>query len=251
MASRFAEDKRPYHLSLLGPSNNMDSIKYLMGQGPLGVWTGSGLNVCPFTQVTICTMIGNIRSLVTPMLDYDAANDYASIASHYSVFRPEQQVMTSFCSDPLSFDHFLGQCEGDSFCHLAINPVPGQMTDILYTVSNYVCLISMVWLRPTQLAKRFVEKYVPNVVLSMKYYANMANWFPDFVAVAPQKGGIGFTKIAGHSLLDYLTYLVERLTASEVFVRNSAHLLWQGKKPPCGYSVFRAVRSLTHERRAT
>jgi len=248
VASRMDEKSRPFHISLLGPSNTMESIKYLLGQGPLGVWTGAGLNLCPFTQVTICTMIGSIRELVIPMLPYQQGEEYNSIATHYAVFRPEQQIMTAFCSDPLSFDHFRGQCQSDSFCHMAVTAVPAQGTDILFTVSNYHSMLSMVWLRPTQLAKRFVQQYVPPSVFGIAYYANMENWFPDFVAVAPQKGGVGFTKIAGHSLLDYLTYLVERLFSSEVHTRTRANSLWHGGTPTCGYSVFRGVRSLNSEK---
>jgi len=243
--SRADSNMRPVHISLLGPSNTMESIKYLMGQGPLAVWTGSGLNLCPFTQVTICTMITEARTLLVPMMEHEASNDYKSISHHYQVYRPDQQVMSSFCHDPLSFDHFLSMCTGDSFCHCAAKAVPGTMTDVQFHVDHYVFILSMVWLKPTQLASRFVEKYVPNAVLQMKYYVHMASWFPDFVAVAPQKGGIGFTKIAGHCLLDYLTYLVERLLKSQTFVRTQAHATWVGSSfPPCGYQIFRKVRVL-------
>jgi len=242
--SRMPENIIPRHVSLLGPANTMESIKYLLGDGALGIWTGSGMNLCPFTQVTICNMVTTVRELVVPMLPYDAFNQYNSIGSHYKVFRPDQQVMEPFCSDPLSFDHFHGMCTGDSFCHMGMTAVPGVSTDVMFTANPQLFLLSMIWLRPTKLAARFVEKYVPNAVVGMKYYANMVNWFPDFVAIAPQKGGIGFTKIAGHSILDYLTYLVERLIDVEVNMLILSHDMWTGSLPTCGYSVFRAARSM-------
>jgi len=244
-SSDMEENLRPRHVSLLGPSNTMDSIKYLLGTGPLAIWTGSGLNLCPFTQVSICRMISTMRGLIVPQLEYDIAQQYRSISSHYSVFRPNQQVIKPHCMDPLIFDHFSSMCLGDSICHMIVGTVWSAATAVQFRMSNHLFQLSMVWLAPTNIASRFVSQYIPNEMLSMQYYSDMTIWFPDFVAVAPQKGGIGFTKVAGHSLLDYLTYLVLRLLQSQVRIRRQAFEIFQGGEPSCGYDIFKASSKFT------
>merc|ERR1719272_663661 len=109
--------------------------------------------------------------------------------------------------------------------------VPGLSTGLKLTIDRHVFVISMVWLAPTAIAARFVDHYIPNDMLRMKYYENMDGWFPDFVATAPQKGGVGFTKVAGHSLLDYLTYTVQRLTHTLIMNQYRADELDHGGNP--------------------
>lgn len=244
-ASRMQLALRPRNMALLGPSNTMDAIKYLMAQGPLSIWTGFGLNLCPFTQVNLCDVITTLRELSVPMLDYDVAQQYHSIDNHYQVTRPDQQVMMAYCGDPLIFDHFKTQCDGNSACHMFLHVIPGILTDINFSINSHLFVLTMVWLRPTKIAGRFVDQYVPSDVRAMKYYANMDTWFPDFVATAPQKGGLGFTKVAGHSLLDYLTFLVVRLLKITINMRHVAYEMSQGNRPACGYHVFQRAHRLT------
>lgn len=244
-ASEMDEPSRPREISLLAPSNTMDSIKYLMGTGPLGIWTASGLNLCPFTQVSICRVLTTMRELIVPTMEYDLASQYRAIGSHYQVFRPNQMVMMPHCADPLIFDHFSSLCKADSICHMMSAVKPGEATGIRYTISSHVFLLSMVWLAPTNIAQRFVTQYIPDEMRAMQYYADMTMWFPDFVAIAPQKGGVGFTKVAGHSILDYLTYLIMRLTETEIEQRMEAFKLTQGVTPPCGYAIYEGTKKFT------
>jgi len=229
----------PHQLSLLGPLQTMTTIKYLLGTGPFGIWTATGLNLCPFTQISICNMITKARTLATPLLPFDIGEQYRSITDRYSINRPDKQVLQAFCSDPLIFDHFRAMCEGDSVCHMCTVALPHWSTKIQFTATRHIFMLTMLWLAPTSIATRFVDAYIPQEMLKMEYYSNMNLWFPDFVAVAPQKGGMGFTKPAGHSLLDYLTYLTQRLIASEVSVRMTTAKLVQNVLPTCGYDVFR------------
>merc|ERR1719316_2112225 len=103
----------------------------------------------------------------------------------------------------------------------------------------------MVLLSATAIAGRFVEKYIPTQMLRQDYYHNMQDWFPDFVATAPQKGGIGFTKPAGHSYLDFLTYLAVRVSFSQIMNTIRAGKLQKGGTPSCGYGVYQKIISAT------
>jgi hypothetical protein len=245
LASASAADPSlmPRQLALLGPISTMFTVEYLMGIGSLNLESGAGVNFCPFTQVSVCKMITSTRELLVPMLDDDMRRDWNNIASHYQVYKPNAQALKPFCADPLIYDHFRGMCEGDSFCHMASNAVPSRFNEIRITINSFLFVLSMLWLAPTSIASRFVLEYIPDAMRKMKYYENMELWFPDFVIVAPQKGGPGFTKVAGHSLLDYLTYIVQRLLATEIRIRLEAWELAEGVLPACGYRVFDRSRN--------
>jgi len=237
-ASALAPNVRPYQVSLLGPTSTMGTVSYLLGFGSMDLF--GQVNMCPFTEVSKCGIIDEIKTLTVPELGPDVAVAYRSLSNAYSVYRPNQQVIKAFCADPLIYDHFDSMCRSDGICHMHVNALPGRMTRIQYTVTEHTFILTMIWLGPTKLGARFVHEYIPATVLQMKYYVNMALWFPDFNAAAPEKGGIGFTKIAGHAVLDYLTYLVQRLLSKEVFHRVTAYWLMTGYSPPCGYAVFQA-----------
>jgi len=229
---------RPYQVSILGPTSTMGTIKYLLGIGHMELF--GQVNICPFTEVTKCEIMDEIRVLTIPELGPDVAVAYRSLNNAYSVYRPNQQIMKAFCADPLIYDHFSAMCKADGICHVYFKALPGRLTMIQYTLTEHTFVLTMIWLGPTKIGARFVHEYIPSSVLTMKYYVNMALWFPDFNAVAPEKGGVGFTKIAGHSVLDYLTYLVQRLVSKEIYYRVAAYKLATGVAPPCGYRVFAA-----------
>lgn len=231
----------PRQVALLGPANNMANILYLMGQGPLDIWTFAGLNMCPFTQTSICRMITQTRKLLLTVVDTDTQLQYRTLAGVYSVWRPSQQVITPFCADPLVFDHFNGECYSDSYCHMWTITIPAMSTRIKFTVDVHLFALTMLWLAPSPIAARFVEEFIPSAMLKIDYYSNLKDWFPDFVAVAPQKGGLGFTKPAGHSLLDFMTYLSIRLIFQSVRNREVAHQMYLGQHPHCGWEVYLAV----------
>jgi len=235
----------PRQISILAPANTMQAIKYLMGIGSLGIWTAGGLNLCPFTQVSICKMITTMRELVVPSLPYEIGHQWRSISFMYQVHRPDQQVISPYCEDPLIFDHFAAMCLGDSICHMITNAVPGTATAIRFMPADFTFQLSMVWLAHTNIAARFVTTYIPDEMIEMQYYSDMKIWFPDFAAIAPQKGGIGFTKVAGHSVLDYLTYLVIRLTKTQTQIRVVAYAISKGNPPTCGYTIFEKTRQFT------
>jgi len=239
IASQTIENLLPRQLSLLGPSSTMGSIEYILGRGAMTI-SNAGINLCPFTQIGLCNMMTTMRKLVVPLLPMEVGESYRDIAARYSIFRPDQQSMKPSCSDPLIFDHFQSMCEGDGICHMYASSVPGILTAIRFSVAVHNFVLSMLWLAPTHIASRFVFQYIPQAMLNIKYYSNMDTWFPDFVATAPQKGGVGFTKVAGHSLLDFLTYLVQRMMASEISIRVMAFKISAGFLPSCGYHIFAA-----------
>jgi len=238
-ASEMVEHQRPRHVSQLGPANTMDTIKYLLGNGPLNIWTLSGLNLCPFTQTNLCRIISTIRTLVVPVLPTEIEQSYIAISSNYGIWRPSVQAMYPYCGDPLLFDHFEGSCKSKSICDMWLTVVASGINKIAFLLANQLFVLTMLWLAPTPLASRFVLGFVPQKVINMPYYNNMDSWFPDYVAIAPQKGGFGFTKVAGHALLDYLTLLTVRLLYNLVRMRTTAGLMFLGINPRCEFAVYK------------
>jgi hypothetical protein len=245
-SSRMPASTRPAEFLVSGPSNTMRNAQFLAGTMPMGLWTFGGLNMCPFVQVSICTMIGTVRSLLLGIVSSEVYKEYKSIGSAFEVWRPNMQVYTPFCGDPLNFDHFSGQCYTDGMCHMFITILPNRMADILPTVETWVTALSQVFLSATPVSKRFVLSYIPPEMTRLSYYENMQDWFPDFAAVAKDNGGVGFNNPAGHSLQDYLTYLIQRLTKILVYSKISATAVSYGLIPSCGYEVYTAIEKFAH-----
>jgi len=244
-AAEMPEQHRPRQVSQLGPANTMDTIKYLLGQGPLNIWTLSGLNLCPFTQSNLCRIMTTIRQLTVPVLPSLIEQSYVAISSNYGIWRPYVQAMYPYCGDPLLFDQFEGSCKTDSVCDMWLTVVASNINSIAFLLANHLFVLTMLWLAPTALATRFVLGLVPQKVINMPYYNNMDSWFPDYVAIAPQKGGLGFTKVAGHSLLDYLTLLTVRLLYKLVSMRTTAGMMFLGINPRCEFKVFQMASAYT------
>jgi hypothetical protein len=245
-SSRMPASLRAAEFLVSGPANTMRNAQYLAGMKPMGLWTFGGMNMCPFTQVSICTMMGTVRSLLLGVVSSEVYSEYKSIGSAFEIWRPEMQVYTPFCGDPLNFDHFSGQCYTDGMCHMFITILPNQLAGILPTPENWNTLLSQVFLSATPVSKRFVLSYIPPEMTRLKYYENMGDWFPDFAAVAPENGGVVFNNPAGHSLQDYVTYLIQRLTKILVYSKLTATAVWYGVMPSCGYEVYQAIEKFAH-----
>jgi len=246
-ASMLPAVMRPTQVAIAGPSSTFAVIKYTFGIGPLGLWSFSGINVCPFTQVSICTLIGKVKDIYVSTLEADAMSEYYSLASVYEFWKPEAQVFVPYCGDPLIYDNFHGECMTEGMCHTFATIVPGSVTLISWTTEVYIVTLTFVLESPTPLSARLVDKYIPVEMLRLDYYHSMSDWFPDYALTAPQKGGAGFTKYAGHSLLDFFTFLVQRLADKYVLARLEASNLYYGSKPGCGYKVYKKVEEFTIE----
>jgi hypothetical protein len=237
--SKAHENLRIRQLTVVGPASTMVSMKYILGQGAMGLESFGGLNVCPLARPEACTVITRIRDLVVPVLPERESKSYRKISMQYLLWRPSHQALSSYCGDPLVFDIFLGMCSVESLCHLWADVVPGVVTGIVFMVSTLVLVVSMLWLAPNPLSSRYVEGYVPNALMEIPYYSHMTSWFPNYAGTAEQKGGIAFTKPAGHSLLDLLTWLSTRLLNSLVLVARSAQYVFMGAKFRCGWDVYK------------
>merc|ERR1711924_173626 len=93
---------------------------------------------------------------------------------------------------------------------------------------------------------RFVNMYMPQEVWAISYYEHMDQWFPNFDAIAPQKGGVGFTSVAGNSFMDWMTYLSIRLVGYIARSKDAAHSLTSDNPPPCDYSTYTGVAKLSY-----
>lgn len=237
--SKEPENLRFRQLSLIGPASTLVSIKYILGQGGMSLETLGGLNACPLAEPEACELVSTIRKLVVPVLPEDEGKSYRKIASQYLLWRPSHQVLSSYCGDPLVFDIFVGMCSVESLCHLWVDVVSGVVTGIRFMVSTLVLVMSMLWLSPNPLSARYVEGFVPTSMLQIPYYSHMKSWFPNYAGTAEQKGGIGFTKPAGHSLLDLLTWLSTRLLNALVLVFRYARHVYMGVKLRCGWNIYK------------
>lgn len=242
-ASALPPTDQPRSFTISGASQQFITLKYLMGRGPLGMTSMMSVNVCPFTQTSICTMLGNIRELILSVTPVDTANQYYEIAQVFSVYKPEAQVLATFCGDPLLLDNFMGECTAKGVCSMYLVAVPSNYANIAFSVSSYVFVLTQVFLAATPVAARFVNHFIPEKMRMLNYYRNMDDWFPDFSATALQKGGVGFTKPAGHSLMDFLTYLVQRLALRLLMSKTASGGLVKGMMPTCGYTVYKQIES--------
>jgi len=239
VTSKEPEYLRVHQLSLVGPISTLTSIKYLLGQGPMGLETMGGLNICPVPEPGVCQVISHVRELLVSILPSDERGSYNKIASEYQGWRPKQQVLSSYCGDPLMFDIFAGMCSVESLCHLWADVISGVQTGIRFMVSTLILVLSMIWLAPNPLSSRYVGEFIPGKMIQIPYYSNMISWFPEYSGIAPQKGGIAFTKPAGHALLDLLTWLSTRLLNTMIIVFQYSRLVFVGVKLRCGRDVYK------------
>merc|ERR1719388_50821 len=109
-----------------------------MGEGPLGLWSFAGINICPFTQSSICSMLVSVKDLLVTTMGTEAQTEYYSLANVFQIFRPSLQVLSPYCADPLTFDHFSGKCAVQGFCEMFASTVPNLMQGVMFTMEQYV-----------------------------------------------------------------------------------------------------------------
>merc|ERR1719263_2434258 len=126
--------------------------------------------------------------------------------------------------------------------------LPSSLNMVAFTPAVHVTLIVMLYLAQTPVSRRWVNDNIPQKMLRMNYWHNMADWFPNIQAAAPDKGGVGFTNNAGNAILDYMTYLALRLSWQLFRNKIDAYLVWMGGRPPCSYVTYSRLSdaSLSH-----
>jgi len=247
-ATLLAEEIRPDWIISIGAASTMATVEFLMGSGALEIWSFGGINVCPFTVGGICKMASKVRVLLVDTLPTKSQAAYFNLVNSYGVYRPELQLLTPYCGDPLTYDLFAAECEADSVCDMWATIVPSEMNEVMFTTDEYIVVFVMTFLQATPVSARFVRNYMPEAVFDISYYEHMGSWFPNFDAMSPNKGGIGFTGIAGNSFLDFMTYLNIRLAGylfeTKVFAHEFSSLM--DGNPDCLYHTYEKVENLTY-----
>jgi hypothetical protein len=235
---------KPTLFMVVGPSSTMKVVGYLLGQGPLGIWTFSGVNICPVPDPGWCTALTMLREWVVERMPNTMYDSWMAIGDAYQVYRPSMQVIAPFCGDPLAIDEFAGSCTVQSVCYMYSLVLPSKVNRIKETSEDWIIALTLLYLGNTDISARFVGDFVPSVITDgSTYYGTMATWFPNFSLFLPAKGGMGFTSLSGNSLMDYLTYIVIRLSFKLMMIREYA-LILQTTKPLCEYSFYKSVAEL-------
>lgn len=245
-ASALIYPYRPTYFLSIGASSTMTTVKYLLGSGPMGFWTMAGINICPLGIVEYCTLLTSLRTIMVEHFPNLSRKAYDDLASVYQIYRPEVKLLTPYCGDPLSFDLFEGMCSAESVCDMWSTVVPSKINMVSFTPDIYVVVFVMAYLQATPVSNRFVTAYLPQAMWNLQYYARMDVWFPNYDAIAPQKGGMGFTKVAGNSILDFMTYLNIRLVGYLMGTKTSAAKLNAGIRLPCQYQQFKKTEKATY-----
>jgi len=237
---------RPKWISSIGAASSMTTVKYLMGAGPLGIWTMSGVNICPFTIAGICSMLSKVKDLIVGMMPPESTKAYYDVANVFQVYRPEVKLLTPFCGDPLTYDLFAGKCASDGVCDMWVTAVPSKINLVSFTPEMYSLVFVMAYLSTSPVAARFTHTFLPTEMWEITYYSQMDEWFPNFDAIAANKGGLAFTNIAGNSFMDFMTYLNIRLVGYLLDTKKSAAEMGSGTTPPCHYWTYEDVETVSY-----
>lgn len=236
---------RPNWMISTGCQSNMFMVKFLMGMGPMGLWTGMNINMCPFTIAGVCELLSKTTELMRRFLPAGAYEASYELESAYSIFRPEIQLFTPYCGDPLTYDKFVGLCGADGLCDMWITILPSTINSVPFTPDSYSLVFVATMLNSSPVSVRFVNAYLPESIWFISYYGNMDTWFPNFSLMAPEKGGIAFTSVAGNTLMDYMTYLGIRLVQYLFHTKALAKELGSGTAVSCDYETYQSIEMLT------
>jgi hypothetical protein len=243
-ALRLGLPLRPTWVVSVGAASTMSNIKYLMGTGPFDIANMGAINMCP-VEVQICEMMDKVKKLQVDTMSKQDTTEYYAIQNAFGVYRPEVKALSPYCGDPLNYDMFEKTCEADAVCDMWASVVPSRINDIAFTPDVYVVVFVMVYLHATPVSSRFVRIYMPQDMWDIQYYEHMDDWFPNFDAVAPQKGGTAFTKIAGNAFMDYMTYLAMRMSSYLSGTKSNAKSIKDGEQLACHYQDYRAISGMT------
>jgi len=235
----------PTHMHVASSTSGFGLFNFYMGQDKLDVWSGAGLNLCPFRDVSYCGAVTQLRELVKRMVPEDVLQKYTELSTAYAVWLPQNQILVSFCGDPIAFDNFKGMCRAKSYCFMATTVIPSLKMRISFTVQIISVIFSVLYLAPTALAKNFVHDYLPQRIYTLPSLQHIAVWFPAFSTMGEEKGGFPFFKPHGHALLDYMTFAVVRLTPEVVRAKLAALPLTRGDSPDCEYANYLSLSDVS------
>jgi len=196
--ANMAVDKRPVWMLSVGAGSTASTVEYLMGQGPMKVWSMGGNSVCPFEEGGMCTSLDTMRKDFVGMVP-------GRVTNAFEVMRPQVQLLTAYCADPLAYDMFKASCQTDGVCSMMLTVIPSALNNVQLTAEVYSLVFVVVWLAPSPLSRQFVQKFMPPQLLALPYFATMGEWFPNFDAMG--KTGMAFPDSARNAFMDCMTFL--------------------------------------------
>lgn len=228
----------PSHIHVASTASAFSLFNYYLGRGSVDMWSGAGNNMCPFPDVSYCSTLTDLRELTKRMVSDEVLHKYTELGTSYATWLPQNQFLSPFCGDPIAFDNFKASCEAKSYCYMIASLIPNSRLLISYTVQVINLLFSVLYLAPTALARSFVHDFLPQRFFNIPAFKHVAVWFPNYSLDGKEKGGMPFFKAPGHSLMDYMTFVIIRLVSHVVTAKQLARSLSLGEVPVCSYQYF-------------
>jgi len=224
--ANMAVHQRPVWMLSVGAGSTASTVEYLMGQGPMKVLSMGGNSMCPFEEGGMCTSLDTLRKNFGGMVP-------GRVTNAFEVMRPQVQLLTAYCADPLAYDMFKASCQTDGVCSMMLTVIPSALNNVQLTAEVYSLVFVVVWLAPSPLSRQFVQKFMPPQLLALPYFATMGEWFPNFDAMG--KDGMAFSTAAGNAFMDFMTFLNIRVVNFLFKTKKSAAELRMGEHPKCGF----------------
>jgi len=212
--SKLKTSSAPFVFPVVGPTSSLGLVKVLAGTGPLEVYSGNGVNICPFDNVETCITMSRGFALMSSFLVSEEEKTFLSLKHSYEIWLPDVQIFSPVCSDPIQIDLLSADCLAANYCDLLVAVLPSIKGQIPFTADTFYAVIAILSLASTSLSEHFVHTFLPADLLKIPYYEHLDRWFPNYSFFAKGKGGFGFSKESGNSLMDYITYLTQRVGAS-------------------------------------
>jgi len=220
---------------IVGPSSSLTYIKFLNGRGALEIWNGAGTNFCPFDNIERCVTLNRVLSLLGGLAVREDAETLHSLKSAYQIWLPDNQICSPVCGDPIQIDLLEAGCMAANYCNLLVAILPSIKAQIPFTTETVYAVIALMSLASTALSAHFVHAFLPASLFKIPYFEHLDQWFPNYSFFGAGKGGFAFNKESGNSLMDYITYLTERIGAYFSSSDGTAYVQGQAQ---CSYSRF-------------
>merc|ERR1719387_2486237 len=88
---------RPALLNVQGPSSAFGMYSHHMGKDRLDVWSGGGVNTCPFPDVSYCSTLTSLRELAKRIVPLAVLQQYTELSNSYAIWLPQNQIMAAMC----------------------------------------------------------------------------------------------------------------------------------------------------------
>jgi hypothetical protein len=235
---------KPRMMFMNGPVSGFAMFDFQFGRGPLNLYQGIVFNLCPFTQAEFCKVLGQIKDIVRNNLSPENMQRWETVRNTFAVYLPQNQILSPYCGDPISFDSFKQRCKAHNFCSIVASVVPSTLMQIKFNPEPYLVLLAVTYVGATSMSAAWAEDYIPSRLFRNDAFRHLTQWFPNFQFIAPSKGGMAFTRPLGHSLLGFLVFLSQRLTTQMLAAKIESHNLYRHKEPECAFLTYERIHKL-------